>query len=74
MLPDDSSQMVACPCARRFQMRAQQSALRLLPVCYRLLACIAPSMVIAQSLGAFSLLILVISSGFAIVRGSIPGW
>jgi ABC-type multidrug transport system permease subunit len=41
---------------------------------FRLLACVAPSMVVAQSLGAFTLLILVISSGFAIVRGDIPGW
>lgn len=41
---------------------------------FRLLACVAPSMVVAQSLGAFMLLILVISSGFAIVRGDIPGW
>ena len=35
---------------------------------FRLLASVAPSMVVAQSL------ILVISSGFAIVRGDIPGW
>jgi hypothetical protein len=41
---------------------------------FRLLACVAPSMVVAQSLGAFMLLVLVISSGFAIVRGDIPGW
>mmetsp|Transcript_4643 Transcript_4643/g.13342 ORF Transcript_4643/g.13342 Transcript_4643/m.13342 type:complete len:1521 (-) Transcript_4643:659-5221(-) len=41
---------------------------------FRLLAAVAPSMVVAQSLGAFSLLVLVISSGFAIVKGAIPDY
>ncbi len=40
----------------------------------QLLACVCTTMVMAQSIGAFTLLALVISSGFAIVRGSIPGW
>jgi len=40
----------------------------------QMLACICTTMVMAQSIGAFTLLALVISSGFAIVRSSIPGW
>ena len=40
----------------------------------QMLACICTTMVMAQSIGAFTLLALVISSGFAIVRNSIPGW
>ena len=49
-------------------------AILVLSALFRLLACVCTSMVMAQSVGAFTLLALVISSGFAIVRGSIPGW
>ena len=46
----------------------------MLSALFRLLACVCKTMVLAQSVGAFTLLALVISSGFAIVRTSIPGW
>jgi ABC-type multidrug transport system permease subunit len=43
-------------------------------VYFRLVACITPSLVMAQIFGAFTLQLLCITSGYAIVRGSIPGW
>lgn len=49
------------------------TAILSLSALFRLLACICKTMVLAQSVGAFMLLALVISSGFAIVRSAIPG-
>lgn len=41
---------------------------------FRLVACLAPNMVVANSMGGLTLLLLVVNSGFVIVRNSIPGW
>ena len=39
---------------------------------FRLLACISPNMVLANAGGAVLLLVLIVSSGFVLVRKSIP--
>lgn len=40
---------------------------------FRMLACICPNMVLANAGGAILLLVLIVSSGFVLVRKSIPG-
>ena len=40
---------------------------------FRMLACICPNMVLANAGGSVLLLILIVSSGFVLVRSSIPG-
>ena len=41
---------------------------------FRMLACICPNMVLANAGGSILLLILIVSSGFVLVRKSIPGY
>ncbi|KAK9826588.1 hypothetical protein WJX74_004476 [Apatococcus lobatus] len=41
---------------------------------FRMLACICPNMVLANAGGSVLLLVLIVSSGFVLVRKSIPGW
>lgn len=49
------------------------SAILVLSGVFRLVACVTPSMVIGNSVGSLVLLVLIITSGFAIVRSAIPG-
>lgn len=41
---------------------------------FRFIGCVAPDNVMANALGGVSIVILIITSGFVIVRDSIPPW
>ncbi|DBB03271.1 TPA: hypothetical protein ACH3X3_010666 [Trebouxia sp. C0006] len=50
------------------------SVMQVMAAIMRFNACASPNMVISNSAGALSMLVLIITSGYAIVRTSIPGW
>ncbi|GAX82873.1 hypothetical protein CEUSTIGMA_g10299.t1 [Chlamydomonas eustigma] len=41
---------------------------------FRFIACLSPDMVIGNALGGLAIVLLIVTSGFVIVKGSIPPW